>query len=331
MEDGKKHKKGGGFRVLLWVLVVIIVLAAGAVAFFGYQISKLGTFSASEMGSADIETENVTTSVEGVCNILLIGQDSRSEGDTGRSDTMIILSINQNTDQMSMVSLMRDTYVEIPGYSARKLNAAYSLGGVSLLDETIAVNYGVTIDYNVAIDFEGFIDVIDTLGGVEIELNEEEANYLRGGENGEYLSYLTDGPYDVTAGVNLLDGAAALDYARTRKVGQYDFERTQRQRNVITAVFNQLKTQSVFSLLSVYNSIADDLTTDMTALQIAGVEVSAYGMKDNGILSYRLPTDDMYSNQSISGIGAVLVINDWDYARETLAGWLYGGAEDETE
>ncbi len=328
MANNKGHKKRGGLHVLLRVLVVMIILAAGAVAFLGYQLSKLGTFSASEMGSTDIETESITTSVEGVCNILLIGQDSRSDGDSGRSDTMIILSINQNTNQMSMVSLMRDTYVEIPGYSSRKLNAAYSLGGVSLLDETIAQNYGVAIDYNVAIDFEGFIDVIDTLGGVDIELNEEEANYLQGGESGEYLSYLTDGPYDVTVGTNHLSGAAALDYARTRKVGQYDFERTQRQRNVITAVFNELKSQSVLSLLSVYNSIADDLTTDMTALQIAGVGVSAYGMKDNGILSYRLPTDDMYSNQSISGIGSVLVINDWDYARETLAGWLYDAPED---
>ncbi len=330
MENKKRHKKRGGLRVLLRVLVVIIILAAGAVAFLGYQLSKLGTFSTEEMGSTDIKTESITTSVEGVCNILLIGQDNRSDDDTGRSDTMIIFSINQNTNQMSMVSLMRDTYVEIPGYSARKLNAAYSLGGVSLLDETIAQNYGVVIDYNVAIDFEGFIDVIDTLGGVDIELNEEEANYLQGGENGEYLSYLTDGPYDVTVGVNRLSGAAALDYARTRKVGQYDFERTQRQRNVITSVFNELKTQTVVSLLSIYNSIADDLTTDLTALQIAGVGLSAYGMKDNGILSYHLPTDDMYSNQSISGIGSVLVINDLDYARETLAGWLYDAPEEDT-
>ncbi|MCD8366916.1 MAG: LCP family protein [Clostridiales bacterium] len=328
MANNKKHKKRSGLRVLLRVLVVIIILAAGAVAFLGYQLSKLGTFSTEELGSTDIETESITTSVEGVCNILLIGQDNRSDDDTGRSDTMIIFSINQNTNQMSMISLMRDTYVEIPGYSSQKLNAAYSLGGVSLLDETIAQNYGVNIDYNVAIDFEGFIDVIDTLGGVDIELNEEEVNYLQGGANGEYLKYLTDGPYDVTVGVNRLNGAAALDYARTRKVGQYDFERTQRQRNVITAVFNELKGQSITSLLAVYNSIAGDLTTDMTALQIAGVGLSAYGMKDNGILSYRLPTDDMYTNQSISGIGSVLIINDWDYARETLAGWLYDEPED---
>lgn len=313
--------------MLLRVLVVIIILAACAIGFLGYQLSKLGTFSAEEMGSADIETESITTSVEGVCNILLIGQDSRSDGDTGRSDTMILLSINQNTNQMSMVSLMRDTYVEIPGYTARKLNAAYSLGGVSLLDETIAQNYGVVIDYNVAIDFEGFIDVIDTLGGVDIELTEAEVNYLSGGENGEYEAYLRGGvSTDLVVGMNHLDGETALDYARIRKIDS-DFSRTARQRKLITAVFEEMKGESILSLLQVYDAIADNLATDMTTTQIISIAASAYMIADAGLNSYSLPQDGMYANHTIRGMD-VLVMNDWDEVRSTLYDWLYSDPDE---
>lgn len=100
----------------------------------------------------------------------------------GRSDSMILLSVNKNTNQLTMISLMRDLYVQIPGYSDNKLNAAYAFGGFELLDETIATNFGIAVDYNVEVNFKGFKDIVDTIGGLDLELNETEAEYMNSAE-----------------------------------------------------------------------------------------------------------------------------------------------------
>ncbi|MCD8160533.1 MAG: LCP family protein [Clostridiales bacterium] len=339
-------------RVLLILLALILVLVVGAAIFVNYELSKIGQLDAepyveeegAEESEADEATEsdtiseeilewgeaNVVTQVDGVCNILLIGVDSRSDDDAGRSDSMILLSINTITEQISMVSLLRDTYVQIPDYLNNRINAAYRYGGTELLDATIALNYGIQIDYNVQIDFDGFVDVIDTLGGVDIELTEAEVNYLSGGENGEYEAYLRGGvSTDLVVGMNHLDGETVLDYARIRKIDS-DFSRTARQRKLITAVFEEMKGESIFALLQVYDAIADDLATDMTSTQIISIAASAYAIFDSGLASYSLPQAGMYASHIIRGMD-VLVMNDWDEVRSTLYDWLYGDTDEEED
>lgn len=93
--------------------------------------------------------------MDGVVNVLLVGQDTRKAEERARSDSMILLSVNKNTNQLTMISLMRDLYVQIPGYSDNKLNAAYAFGGFELLDETIATNFGIAVDYNVEAQLQG--------------------------------------------------------------------------------------------------------------------------------------------------------------------------------
>jgi LCP family protein required for cell wall assembly len=232
---------------------------------------------------------------------------------------MIILSINQNTNQLTMGSLMRDLYVQIPGHSQGKLNAAYALGGSELLDQTISENFGIVIDYNVVVDFNGFKDIVDTLGGIDVELTEAEAKYLSGGG----VKYTEGRTHDVVAGVNHLDGWAALDYARIRHVGNSDFERTERQRRVIEIVYEMLRKQSLDELMKVYDSIADDISIDMNTDQLLSLANSAYQMGLESINSYRIPADNMYSDERVAKWGAVLVANDWDLTRELVKGYLY--------
>lgn len=337
-------------KTLLLLLGLVLLIIVGVAAFAVYELGKINQIEAGPYLDPDtvIEEDDNTTGgdssedgtgvdpselepvsdeeldwgeagiasqVDGVCNILLIGQDTRTEGKRGRSDSMILLSINKNTQQMTMVSLMRDMYVQIPGYKNNRINAAYSYGGAALLDETIAYNFGIQIDYNVEIDFAGFQDAIDTLGGVDIELYQAEADYL----NKNY-------GWSLISGVNHLNGAQALAYSRIRYVGFYDFERTQRQRTVLTTLFNTMKDQSLSSLLAVYDSIAGDLYTDMNALQILTIATSAYSMIDNGLNSYRIPADGMYKNASING-ASVLVIPDWDATRSLLYDYLYSSGD----
>ena len=113
-----------------------------------------------------------------VINILLIGQDETVPGVRARSDSMILVTFNTATKDVTFTSFMRDAYVQIPGYSPNKLNHAYQYGGVKLLNKTLKVNYGVEVDGNIEINFEQFKAVIDMLGGVEVELTEKESWYM---------------------------------------------------------------------------------------------------------------------------------------------------------
>lgn len=323
-------KKSPGKRVLMVLLIVLLCLclvAGGLFAFVQLKLGQINRITPTEFTEEDFDADTsapdtideidwgdpgVATSVDGVVNILLVGQDTRVEGERARSDSMIVLSVNQNTKQLSMVSLMRDLYVQIPGYSNNKLNAAFQFGGFELLDQTIETNFGILIDYNVEVDFSGFKEIVDTVGGVDINLYQEEADYLNAGSD-----------WGLTSGYNHLNGEQALAYARTRYVGRYDFERTQRQRTVIQAIYAQLRQQGWGELLQVYDSCAKCVSTDMTNGQILGIAFTAYSMGIDTINTFRLPEDDKYSDEIVNGMD-VLVSTDWDELRESLREFLYG-------
>lgn len=318
-------------RVLLIVLLALVLIAGALYLFVQVKLGAIGRLkpedyadaSAGETGmdvAVDWGTAKVATSVDGVVNVLLVGQDSRT-GQRERSDTMILFSINKNSNEMTMVSLMRDLYVQIPGYGGHKLNAAYQFGGFDLLDQTISENFGVVVDYNVEVDFTGFKDIVDSLGGVDVELNEEEVAYLTGGG----AQYTHGRTYDVEVGVNHLNGKAALDYARARHVeGAADFGRTQRQRKLLKTVYQSLKGASWLKLLNVYDSVADNITTDMNNTQILSIAFSAYTMGKKDINSYRIPASGMYYGADFGGeLNSMLVPNDWDETRQLLQDYLY--------
>lgn len=198
--------------------------------------------------------------VDGIINIMLIGEDRRPGEDRQRSDSMILCSFDTNKNSITMTSFLRDTYVAIPGYNASKLNAPYQWGGVSLLSKTLAVNFGVHVDANVVVNFDGFISIINMLGGVTITLTEAEADHL----NEIYA-------FDLEPGPQHLDGRQALCYSRIRKI-DWDINRTQRQRNVLTAIMNNLRSQDMGSLISIATEILQSgfIETDMSATELIG-------------------------------------------------------------
>lgn len=332
-----KRSSNQVIRILLIVLLVLLLLAGGLFLFIQIKLDKInrlkpaefeesiGDTSASESWEeVDWGDAGIATSVEGVVNVLLVGQDTRT-GERENSDTMIVLSVNKNTNQITMVSLMRDIYVIIPGYANNKLNAAYLLGGFELLDETIAENFGIAVDYNVEVDFEGFEDIVDTLGGIDVEMYQEEADYINTKLKQDTL----------VEGINHLCGKEALWYARTRKVGNADFERTQRQREVLEIIYEKLRGANWFKLLEVYDSVADNVTTDMDNNQILNIAFSAYSMGKKELNSYRIPIDDTYHTEDrIDNVTDSLVIDDWDTNRQMLIKYLYsedGGASAQEE
>ncbi len=321
-------------KILLIALIVLLLLAGGLFLFIQIKLGQIGRIGSTTYTEEDFDADTsaedtidsvdwgdagVVTSVDGVVNILLVGQDTRVEGERARSDSMIILSINENTEQITMVSLMRDIYVQIPGYSNNKLNAAYQFGGFDLLDETIETNFGISIDYNVEVDFSGFQDIIDALDGVDITLYQAECDYL----NEKY-------DWDLEAGVCHLDGAKALAYARLRYVGNSDFERTERQRTIIQAIYAKLKDESWTTLLDIYDICAENITTDMTNTQIISIALAAYSMDLDAINSYRIPANNAYTNEVVNGM-QILVPTDWNETRQTLWSYLYADPEENEE
>ncbi len=305
----KKKKRGAVAAALLLILAICIGGIFFAANHYLGKINRVEDVEPIPVEEEYFETDEADPSLEVVdpdsivwdnaatrndedlINILLIGQDKRPGQGRQRSDSMILCSFNPETNELSMISFLRDLYVQIPGYSDNRLNAAYVFGGFPLLKSTLNTNFGVTVDGCVEVDFNGFKNVIDTIGGVDIELTEAEAKIIGDGAK---------------AGKSHLDGEHALMYARIRKLDS-DFGRTERQRNVLNAVFSKLKDSSVSELLGLVNTILPMITTDMTNVQITSLAVKyAPSLINLKISTYHVPASGSYKNAMVRGM-AVLV------------------------
>ena len=249
---------------------------------------------------------------EGIVNILLIGQDRR--GGTGRSlsDAMILCTLNRKTGVLTMTSFLRDSDVRIPGHGSNKLNAAYPLGGMALLDATLEENFGVTVDGNVEVDFSQFQQIIDLLGGVEISLTEAEVRHLAH----EY-------GFELREGLNRLTGEQALGYARIRKLGT-DFGRTERQRKVLTALIGQFRQVGLRKLHQVAKELLGLVTTDMSNGEMLRLAVElAPLLRDLEVHSQHIPAEGTYRFGDAGKITSCIFL-DFEANRALLRQTLLG-------
>lgn len=239
-----------------------------------------------------------------VINILLVGQDRR-EGETRqRSDSMILCTFNTVKKTISMTSFLRDTWVYIPGHGNNKLNAAFQYGGFSLLNETMAVNFGVQVDGNVEVDFFGFSDIIDLLGGVDIELTAAEARYMN--KNGGF-EYNQGENWNLKEGWNHFDGDQALAYARIRKLDS-DFGRSNRQRTVLMALLNAYKNLSMTEMLGLVDDILPMVTTNMSDREILSYVVTVFPLLAKAeINTLHIPAEGTYVDEWFLGTGDSLI------------------------
>lgn len=219
---------------------------------------------------------------QNIINILLIGKDTPIGQDRPRSDTMILCTFNREKKTITMTSFLRDLYLQIPGYSDNRINVAYHLGGMQLLDKTLTHNFGIHIDGNVEVDFEQFAKIIDLLGGVEMDLTQREAKYINKWVKGSELE----------EGTHLLTGEQALMYARNRQDVDGDFSRTNRQRKLLTEVVEAYRQSSVTTMVSLMNEILPMVTTDLSKSDITGYLRTLWPLvKDCEIITQRIPVD----------------------------------------
>lgn len=253
---------------------------------------------------------------EDVLNILLIGTDARTSGYRGRSDSMILVSLNKKTKEIIMTSIMRDVYLKIPGKGYNRINAAYAYGGADLLIQTIEQNFKIKIDKFVQVDFTSFEKVVEAVGGVSIPLNADEISVMK-----KFGSDMNGKPFS-GAGTYKLNGKQALTYSRIRYVGHADFERTQRQRRVLDEIIKSAKELSIGELSDSLDVILPLVTTDFKKSELIDLVLGSVSYLSYDRVQLRIPADRTYSNMRIRGM-AVLGI-DFDENRRIMIDTIYG-------
>lgn len=251
-------------------------------------------------------------SSDDVFNVLLIGSDNRETVSGSRSDCMILCSLNKETKQITLTSFMRDCYVQIPNHDNNRLNASFAFGGTQLLIDTIEKNFKIKIDRYAEVDFFAFMDIIDILGGIDIDLSKDEIrvlnlylgeiNYIMDEEGSDSI----EGP----PGIYHLNGKQALAYCRNRYTGNSDFSRTERQRIVLSAAKDKIKKCNIMELNKLLTKVLPYITTDLTESECLSIMVDAPSYLSNELASNRVPYDDTYEPQNINKM-AVLSL-DYD-------------------
>lgn len=302
----KKRKK----RKWFWNKVALLVLCLSAVA-VGNVLGRLhaqinATLNKKTVASVDLEEvvvdESKLSADSSIINILIVGADKReSWSESGRSDCVMIGTIDKKHKRLKLVSLMRDMYIDIPNHGKDKFNAAYSYGGISLLYQTIAYNFDIQLDGYVLVDFAAFRHVIHELGGVDVELTEAEADYL-------VKAYKHGAVAKVVPGMQTLNGAQALAYTRIRQDAAADFGRTKRQRTVMQALLTKVKSKSYNQLTSLAGTVMPYITTDLSNDEIIGYMSDIVLMGTTTLDQERIPLDNSYTQNRVNN-QAVLVPN----------------------
>lgn len=237
----------------------------------------------------------------GIFNLLLIGVDTDNNELRGRSDTMLLASLNARTGDMRLVSFMRDTYVSIPGKGHNKLNAAYSYGGAELLIKTLEKNFGVQVDGYLAVNYSLMVELVDEIGGVTLTVSKDELPKLNGIL--EYYNYQHNIKEEtgklMQAGTQTLTGLQAMSYARIRKLDS-DFVRVERQQKVILAIYQRICQLELTKLLDVALRYMGRVGTDITLAKATELMLTLLNLDEIKTASLRIPANGAYRSQTIN-------------------------------
>lgn len=332
MKNNKKCKnKYKQILIAVFSVIIICVVVLGA----GYMYIRANIYKkteplTSEHLQAPVKTKEETigyTEVEGITNVLLVGVDGIDFDEKyQRSDSMIIATLDSNKEKVKLTSLYRDTLVYIPGYGEEKMNLAFSLGGPELVMETIKYNFDVNIEKYIMINFAGFEAIIDQIGGVEIDVKEYQLHELN-----KYIGQATGGgdcPVE-KAGLQILNGKQALSYARIRKGVGDDYERTERQREVLFKVVEKLQKTDVIKYFSIANKMLDYLRTNIGIMDCLNMAYTISKFSNLETEQLSIPVQELCVDEEVNGNMALrmdryenaLILNDFIF-NDTLPDFI---------
>lgn len=255
MLENKKRKMNIFLKIVI-VLILIFVILIGAT--YIYLKSKLDKIQKVEISEEELGIEEqVAEKLTGYKNIAIFGVDSREDdyGVGNRSDCIIIASINNDTGEIKLISVYRDTYVKIDGYGLDKITHAYSYGEAPLAIKTLNTNLDLNIEEFVTVNFDSVSDAVDALGGIKLEITSDEVKYINGYIDATSQSVGKKSKHITQPGTYTVDGIQAVAYSRIRYTEGGDYKRTERMRTVIQAMFDKLKTKSISEITKIADII----------------------------------------------------------------------------
>lgn len=341
----KKNSKGRVTRTVVLVLSIIMLVCGTGMVYYYSVLDNLnfeevdGDTTSTTDTDDNIKTDSLLEDAH-ILNVLLFGQDAHGSGedDYGRSDTIILLSLDNLNQKIKLTSFQRDTYVTIPGYGDGKLNSAFSLGGVSLSIKMIEANFGIRVDKYACVDFNSFRKIIEVLGGVDMELSIDEIEYINAQidvNNQEQYTDFLDVDYSQETQVVHLDGYQALWYARNRGadslggISDYsfsgdDWDRTERQRKLLETIMTSLKEEaSLTDIVEIVNEIGPLVTTNLKKNDITFLVSNCMTYLGYDMYEMSIPTEPNWKYGKTDDLQSVIVITDWDQVRYDLAEFIY--------
>ena len=341
-------KKGRSMRIVSIALSVLLIIG-GAVPIALYMgvgmanYSALDDISIKETVAATDGEGNISTSFTDsdllsdpkILNIMLFGEDKHSKKSFGRSDSMMLLSVDNRSKSIKITSFQRDTYLYIPGHGYDKMTHAYPLGGPSLAIRTVEANFGIKVDRYATVDFSSFKKIIDTLGGIDMKLSDDEIEYIN---YQMYKNNQTSERYTIKdkAGVVHLNGQEALWYARNRGLSTNedgneigldgdDWDRTDRQRKLMDTLFKSIRNASFDKIISIASQVGPYVTTNLKKDEITGLLARCLTYLKYNMKKYNIPQEGLWSYYDAEGV-SYIQINDMDKCRERFIKFIFGSS-----
>lgn len=326
------NKSGKILRFLFLIIIIICIITVGIIIYINTLFSNMvhEDLDKSDLAvNSDLYDEvkdNVSKDeFNKVVNVALFGTDSRDveNMEAGRADTIMIASVNQSKNSIKLVSIPRDTYVEVPGYGKTKINHSYAYGKEQLTVKTINKNFGLNITDYATIDFSGLIHIINDIGGVEVEITNEEKNYINIRSKESYEISKNEYEKVTSTGLVNLSGEQALAHSRNRTVGN-DFTRASRQRAVLEALLVKLSSLGVESILSLSDDFLKEVKTNINVNEYIPLLVSILINKSEyieNINSKQIPSTKYSKDQMIKGV--YYFVPDLNSAKQDFYETLY--------
>jgi len=314
MKDKIKNmsKKKKIFLGCCLAVVLLIVGIYGSIIIKFYSgIAKVVPEDEVDSTAAEVQIAKKEMLQDEVINVLLVGVDTTDpDAEEGRSDTMMLVSFNKTQNKSTVVSFLRDSLVEIDGHGKSKLGHAYAYGGVGLTINTINNTYDLDIQNYITISFDNLVNVIDEMGGVNVSVTEEEANYYR-----------RIGVMNVSEGEVTLNGTQALAHARNRTLGS-DFERSRRQRSVMYGVYKKImEERNPADVMELIRFCMTQVKTNLSVTEIYDLAMEVLTTENLMMQQAALPQEEMYKAEVYEGM-AVLKI-DTEANKKYLKELLY--------
>lgn len=325
---GRRKKKGfsswslGKKIGVITISILLVLVIGGGAAAAAYVTSKVDRMEVKQLDAQKLEINQEVEHKTGYLNVALFGVDSReaSLGKGTRSDTIMIASLNQETGEVKISSVYRDTLLQQSDGSYNKANAAYSFGGVEGAVALLNKNLDMNIEHYVTVNFNALIDAIDALGGIELELTEEEVFWTNG--YCEETSRVSGHTYTDLAGSGLmtLDGVQATSFCRIRYTKGDDFKRTERQRMVIQKVVEKLQTANLATINKIIDEVFDEVGTNFTLPEILSYakDFKKYKLGETTGFPFNVTTG------TLSGIGSSIIPTSYVNDVQQLHQFFFG-------